>query len=129
DKQGTGFGDVLRQDPDVIFVGEIRDEQTARTAMQAAMTGHLVFSTVHAKDTMAAVFRLLDLGVEPYLVANSLDLVLAQRLRRAAAAAYPASAMFLRTLAFCSSANSRSAAPNSQSLSVAASKMASRSSP
>ncbi|MFG0285989.1 MAG: ATPase, T2SS/T4P/T4SS family [Phycisphaerales bacterium JB039] len=86
DKQGAGFGDVLRsvlrQDPDVIFVGEIRDEQTARTAMQAAMTGHLVFSTVHAKDTMAAVFRLLDLGVEPYLVANALDLVLAQRLVR-----------------------------------------------
>ena len=86
DKQGAGFGDVLRsvlrQDPDVIFVGEIRDDKTARTAMQAAMTGHLVFSTVHAKDTMAAVFRLLDLGVEPYLVANSLDLVLAQRLVR-----------------------------------------------
>ncbi len=73
---------VLRQDPDVILVGEIRDEETARTAMQAAMTGHLVFSTVHAKDTISAVFRLLDLKVEPYLVANSLDLVLAQRLVR-----------------------------------------------
>lgn len=73
---------VLRQDPDVILVGEIRDEETARTAMQAAMTGHLVFSTVHAKDTIAAVFRLLDLKVEPYLVASSLDLVLAQRLVR-----------------------------------------------
>jgi type II secretory ATPase GspE/PulE/Tfp pilus assembly ATPase PilB-like protein len=73
---------VLRQDPDVILVGEVRDEETARTAMQAAMTGHLVFSTVHAKDTISAVFRLLDLKVEPYLVANSLDLVLAQRLVR-----------------------------------------------
>ncbi|MCC6230184.1 MAG: Flp pilus assembly complex ATPase component TadA [Phycisphaerales bacterium] len=86
DHKGNSFGgllrSVLRQDPDVILVGEIRDEETARTAMQAAMTGHLVFSTVHAKDTIAAVFRLLDLKVEPYLVANSLDLVLAQRLVR-----------------------------------------------
>jgi len=73
---------VLRQDPDVILVGEIRDEETARVAMQAAMTGHVVFSTVHAKDTIGAVFRLLDLGVEPYLVANSLDVILAQRLVR-----------------------------------------------
>lgn len=84
--KGNTFGgllrSVLRQDPDVILVGEIRDEETARTAMQAAMTGHLVFSTVHAKDTIAAVFRLLDLKVESYLVANSLDLVLAQRLVR-----------------------------------------------
>lgn len=84
--KGNTFGQllrsVLRQDPDVILVGEIRDEETARTAMQAAMTGHVVFSTVHAKDTIAAVFRLLDLRVEPYLVANSLDLVLAQRLVR-----------------------------------------------
>lgn len=73
---------VLRQDPDVILVGEVRDEETARTAMRAAMTGHLVFSTVHAKDTIGAIFRLLDLGVEPYLVANSLNLVVAQRLLR-----------------------------------------------
>ena len=73
---------VLRQDPDVILVGEIRDEETARTAMRAAMTGHLVFSTVHAKDTIGSVFRLLDLGVEPYLVANSLNLIVAQRLVR-----------------------------------------------
>jgi len=73
---------VLRQDPDVILVGEIRDEETARVAMQAAMTGHVVFSTVHAKDTIGSVFRLLDLGVEQYLVANSLDLILAQRLVR-----------------------------------------------
>lgn len=84
--KGNTFGallrSVLRQDPDVILVGEIRDDETARTAMQAAMTGHLVFSSVHAKDTIAAVFRLLDLKVEPYLVANSLDLVLAQRLVR-----------------------------------------------
>jgi type II secretory ATPase GspE/PulE/Tfp pilus assembly ATPase PilB-like protein len=63
-------------------VGEIRDEETAKTAMQASMTGHLVFSTVHAKDTMSSVFRLLDLKVEPYLVANSLEVVVAQRLVR-----------------------------------------------
>jgi general secretion pathway protein E len=72
----------LRQDPDVILVGEIRDAETARTAMQAAMTGHVVFTTVHAKDTIGAVFRLLDLGVENYLVANALDVIVAQRLIR-----------------------------------------------
>jgi len=85
-KQGNSFGQmlrsVLRQDPDVIFVGEIRDEETAKTAMQAAMTGHLVFTTVHAKDSIGAIFRILDLGVEPYLVANSVNLILAQRLVR-----------------------------------------------
>lgn len=84
--KGNNFGSllrsVLRQDPDVILVGEIRDEETARTAMQAAMTGHVVFSTVHSKDSISAVFRLMDLKVEPYLVANSLDLILAQRLVR-----------------------------------------------
>lgn len=79
---GTLLRSVLRQDPDVILVGEIRDEETARTAMQASMTGHLVYSSVHAKETITAVFRLLDLRVEPYLVANSLNLVLAQRLVR-----------------------------------------------
>jgi len=73
---------VLRQDPDVIFVGEIRDTETATVAMQAAMTGHLVYSTVHAKDSIGAIFRLLDLGVEAYLVANALNLILAQRLVR-----------------------------------------------
>ncbi len=87
EKKGNGFSQllrsVLRQDPDVILVGEIRDEETARTAMQAAMTGHLVFSTVHSKDSISAVFRLLDLKVEPFLVASSLELVLAQRLVRA----------------------------------------------
>jgi len=84
--KGNSFGGllrgVLRQDPDVILVGEVRDEETARTAMQAALTGHLVFSSIHAKETIAAVFRLLDLKVEPYLVANSLDLIVAQRLVR-----------------------------------------------
>ncbi|MEY3144099.1 MAG: Flp pilus assembly complex ATPase component TadA [Planctomycetota bacterium] len=85
-KQGHTFGgllrSILRQDPDVILVGEIRDVETANVAMQAAMTGHLVFSTVHARDTIGSIFRLLDLGVEPYLVANALDIVFAQRLVR-----------------------------------------------
>jgi type II secretory ATPase GspE/PulE/Tfp pilus assembly ATPase PilB-like protein len=73
---------VLRQDPDVLLVGEVRDAETARIAMQAAITGHLVFSTVHTKDTIGTIFRLLDLGVEPYLVAQGLHVVLAQRLAR-----------------------------------------------
>jgi general secretion pathway protein E len=73
---------VLRQDPDVLLVGEIRDVETARTAMQASMTGHVVLTTVHARDTIGSIFRLIDLGVEPYLVANALNMVLAQRLVR-----------------------------------------------
>lgn len=73
---------VLRQDPDVLLVGEVRDAETARIAMQAAITGHLVFSTVHTKDTVGTIFRMLDLGVEPYLVAQGLHVVLAQRLAR-----------------------------------------------
>lgn len=85
-KQGNSFAtilrSVLRQDPDVIFVGEIRDIETANVAMQAAMTGHLVYSTVHAKDSIGAIFRLLDLGVESYLVANATNLIIAQRLVR-----------------------------------------------
>lgn len=85
-KQGNGFANilrsVLRQDPDVIFVGEIRDIETANVAMQAAMTGHLVYSTVHAKDSIGAIFRLLDLGVESYLVGNAINLIIAQRLVR-----------------------------------------------
>ena len=85
-KQGNTFAtilrSVLRQDPDVIFVGEVRDLETASVATQAAMTGHLVYSTVHARDSIGSVFRLLDLGLEPYLVANALNLVMAQRLIR-----------------------------------------------
>lgn len=72
----------LRQDPDIIVLGEIRDRDTATAAMQAASTGHLVLSTVHAKDTIGTIFRLIDLGVEPYLIASTLNLVLAQRLVR-----------------------------------------------
>ena len=84
--QGNSFGSilrsVLRQDPDVIFVGEIRDIETATVAMQASMTGHLVYTTVHAKDSIGSIFRLLDLGVESFLVANALNLIVAQRLVR-----------------------------------------------
>jgi len=85
-KQNLDFSDilrsVLRQDPDVILVGEIRDRDTAQTAMQAAMTGHLVFSTLHARDSIGSMFRLLDLGVEAYMIANSVSMCLAQRLVR-----------------------------------------------
>ncbi len=78
----TGLRAVLRQDPDIIMVGEIRDEETARMAIQSSMTGHLVFSTLHTNDAAGAVTRLLDLGIEPFLVASSLAAVLAQRLLR-----------------------------------------------
>jgi type IV pilus assembly protein PilB len=73
---------LLRQDPDVIMVGEIRDEETARTAIQAAMTGHLVFSTLHTNDAPSAITRLVNMGVEPYLISAALNMVLAQRLVR-----------------------------------------------
>lgn len=73
---------LLRQDPDVIMVGEIRDEETARTAIQAALTGHLVFSTLHTNDAPSAITRLVNMGVEPYLISAALNMVLAQRLVR-----------------------------------------------
>jgi type IV pilus assembly protein PilB len=73
---------VLRQDPDIIMLGEIRDSETARVAVQAAMTGHLVLSTLHTNNAASAPVRLIDMGVEPYLVASSLLAVVAQRLVR-----------------------------------------------
>lgn len=78
----SGLRSVLRQDPDIIMVGEIRDHETAELAIQSALTGHLVFSTLHTNDAASTVTRLLDLGVEPYLVASSLIAVMAQRLVR-----------------------------------------------
>ncbi len=78
----AGLRAILRQDPDVVMVGEIRDVETAQIAVQASLTGHLVFSTVHTNDAVAAVTRLRDVGVEPYLLASTLRLVLAQRLVR-----------------------------------------------
>jgi general secretion pathway protein E len=77
-----GLRALLRQDPDVMMVGEIRDDETAKIAVQAALTGHLVFSTLHTNDAPSSVTRLLDIGVEPYLVASSVIAVIAQRLIR-----------------------------------------------
>jgi type II secretory ATPase GspE/PulE/Tfp pilus assembly ATPase PilB-like protein len=73
---------ILRQDPDVIYVGEIRDNETAEIACQAAQTGHLVLTTLHANDTVTAIGRLLDLGVQPFMIANAVSAVLGQRLVR-----------------------------------------------
>jgi general secretion pathway protein E len=78
----SGLRSILRQDPDVIMVGEIRDLETAEIAMQASLTGHLVLSTLHTNDAPSALVRLIDMGIEPFLVASSLSLVLAQRLAR-----------------------------------------------
>jgi len=77
-----GLRSILRHDPDVVLVGEIRDQETAEIAVQASLTGHLVFSTLHTNDAPGALTRLVDMGVEPYLVASSLEAVLAQRLVR-----------------------------------------------
>ncbi len=77
-----GLRSILRHDPDVILIGEIRDQETAQIAVQASLTGHLVFSTLHTNDAPGAITRLVDMGVEPYLVASSLEAVLAQRLVR-----------------------------------------------
>ncbi|MFN0195792.1 MAG: GspE/PulE family protein [Planctomycetaceae bacterium] len=85
-KSGQAFGgslrSVLRQDPDVVMVGEIRDAETAVVACQAANTGHMVFSTLHANDAITALYRLIDLGVEPFMISSSLTAILAQRLAR-----------------------------------------------
>ncbi|MEM9066805.1 MAG: GspE/PulE family protein [Planctomycetota bacterium] len=78
----SGLRHILRQDPDVVMVGEVRDAETARIAIQASLTGHLVFSTLHTNDSAGAIARLVDLGIEPYLVSASLSAVLAQRLVR-----------------------------------------------
>ena len=79
----TGLRSMLRADPDVIMVGEIRDSDTARIAIEAALTGHLVLSTLHTNDAASAVTRLTEMGVEPFLTASALDCVVAQRLARA----------------------------------------------
>jgi len=78
----SGLRSILRQDPDIIMVGEIRDRETADIAIRAALTGHLVFSTLHTNDAPGAVTRLLDMGVEPFLIASSVQAVLGQRLVR-----------------------------------------------
>ena len=78
----TGLRAILRQDPDIIMVGEIRDRETAEIAIQSALTGHLVLATLHTNDAPSAVTRLVDMGVEPFLVGASLRAVMAQRLVR-----------------------------------------------
>ncbi|MBL9001879.1 MAG: Flp pilus assembly complex ATPase component TadA [Phycisphaerae bacterium] len=78
----TGLRSILRHDPDVVMIGEIRDKETAEVAVQSSLTGHLVFSTLHTNDSAGAVTRLLDMGVEPFLVSSSLEGVMAQRLVR-----------------------------------------------
>ena len=78
----SGLKTILRQDPDVILVGEVRDEETARIAVQSALTGHMVMSSLHATDASSALFRLLDMGIEPFLVSSSIVGVVGQRLVR-----------------------------------------------
>lgn len=78
----TGLRSILRQDPDIIMVGEIRDSETADIAIHAALTGHLVLSTLHTNDAVSSIPRLIDMGMEPFLVANSLEGIVAQRLVR-----------------------------------------------
>ena len=73
---------ILRHDPDVVLVGEIRDHETAENAIQASLTGHLVFSTLHTNDAPSAYTRLVDMGIEPFLVASTIEAVMAQRLVR-----------------------------------------------
>jgi general secretion pathway protein E len=98
----SGLRSILRQDPNVILIGEIRDLETAEIAIQASLTGHLVFSTLHTTDAAGAITRLVDMGVEPFLVGSSLVAVLAQRLVRVLCTdcreGYTASAEELREL-------------------------------
>lgn len=77
-----GLRSIVRQDPDIILVGEIRDNETAEIAVNAALTGHLLYSTFHANDAATAIPRLLDMGIEPFLLASTLEVIVAQRLVR-----------------------------------------------
>jgi len=78
----TALRSILRQDPDIIMIGEVRDSETLRIAVQAALTGHLVFSTLHTNDSISAITRVMDMGIEPYLLSGSLVAIEAQRLVR-----------------------------------------------
>lgn len=104
---------ILRHDPDVILVGEIRDEETARIAIQSALTGHLVFSTLHTNSAVGAVTRLVDMGIEPFLISASVRGLMAQRLVRklCPACATPDEAPDATTLAFAEAALAESPAP------------------
>jgi general secretion pathway protein E/type IV pilus assembly protein PilB len=79
---GAGLRAILRHDPDVVLIGEIRDRETAEIAVQASLTGHLVFSTLHTNDAPGATTRLIDMGIEPYLVSSTVEVIIAQRLVR-----------------------------------------------
>jgi type IV pilus assembly protein PilB len=81
-KFATALKAILRSDPDIVLVGEVRDVETAKTAVEAALTGHLVLTTLHTNDSASSIGRLVDMGVEPYLVSSALDSVIAQRLGR-----------------------------------------------
>jgi len=78
----SGLRSILRQDPDVILVGEMRDTETAELAIRAALTGHLVFSTIHTNDAISSIARLMDMGIDPFLISSTLDSIIAQRLVR-----------------------------------------------
>ena len=78
----SGLRSILRQDPDIVMIGEIRDEETAQIAVKAAITGHLVLSTLHTNDSASSITRLIEMGIEPYLVSTSICGVIAQRLVR-----------------------------------------------
>src|SRR5439155_8021066 len=78
----TSLRSILRHDPDVVLIGEMRDQETAQSAIQASLTGHLVFSTLHTNDAPSAFTRLIDMGIEPFLVASTVEGVMAQRLVR-----------------------------------------------
>ena len=78
----SGLRSILRQDPNIIMVGEIRDEETANLAVQAALTGHLVFSTLHTNSAAGVLPRLLDMGIEPFLIASTVNTIIGQRLVR-----------------------------------------------
>src|SRR5690625_3038424 len=78
----AGLRSILRQDPDIVMIGEIRDVETAQIAIRASLTGHLVLSTLHTNSAVAALTRLIDMGVEPFLISSSLSGVVAQRLVR-----------------------------------------------
>ncbi|MCX8042453.1 MAG: ATPase, T2SS/T4P/T4SS family, partial [Thermodesulfobacteriaceae bacterium] len=78
----TALRNILRQDPDIILVGEIRDKETAEIAIHAALTGHLVISTLHTNDAISTIARLVDMGIEPYLIASSITGIISQRLLR-----------------------------------------------
>jgi type II secretory ATPase GspE/PulE/Tfp pilus assembly ATPase PilB-like protein len=78
----TGLRSILRQDPDVILVGEMRDTETAELAIRASLTGHLVFSTIHANDAISSIARIVDIGIDPFLISSTIDSIIAQRLVR-----------------------------------------------